>query len=136
VRLLLDTHVLVWLAEGTEDLSRASRDQIDRAAAGAGIAVSAISFWETAMLAQRGRISLSQPLRSWRERVVSQPGIIELAVDGEVAIEAVQLPGNLHSDPADRLLAATARIHGCRLATRDQRLLTYGSAGHVSVASV
>jgi PIN domain nuclease of toxin-antitoxin system len=136
VRLLLDTHILVWLAEGTEDLPQVSRDQIDRAAAGAGIAVSAISFWEAAMLAQRGRISLSQPLGSWRQQVVSQPGIIELPIDGEVAIEAVQLPGNLHPDPADRLLAATARIHGCCLATRDQRLLAYGAAGHLTVAAV
>lgn len=136
MRLLLDTHVLVWLAEGMADLPPASREQIDRAAVGAGIAVSAISFWETAMLAQQGRISLSRPLGSWRQRVVAQPGIIELPVDGEVAIEAVLLPGDLHPDPADRLLAATARIHGCRLATRDQRLLAYGAAGHLSVSAV
>lgn len=88
------------------------------------------------MLAQRGRISLSVPLARWRERTLAARGMRELPVDGAVAIEAVELPGNLHADPADRLLVATARVHGLRLVTRDQRLLEYGAAGHVRILEV
>jgi PIN domain nuclease of toxin-antitoxin system len=131
LKILLDTHVLIWLAEGLDELSASPRQQIERAALKDGVAVSAISFWETAMLARRGRIALSQPLSVWRQRLLAHSGIIELPVDGEVAIESVELPGDLHPDPADRLLVATARVHGCKLATRDRRLLDYSAAGHV-----
>src|SRR5262249_7477937 len=136
VRLLLDTHVLIWLAEGLAELPAAARDKIDRAAGGAGIAVSAITFWETAMLVARGRISLAQPLGAWRQRVLAQPGLGDVPIDGEIGIEAVHLPGTLHPDPADRLIVATARLQGCRLVTRDQRLLDYGAAGHVGTLAV
>ncbi len=136
MRLLLDTHVLIWLAEGHADLPVASRDLIDRAASKDGLAVSSISFWETAMLAHRGRIVLSQPLAMWRTRVVSVPGLAELPLEGDVAIEAVELPGELHPDPADRMIVATARVFGLRLATRDRRLLAYSAAGHVSAVEV
>lgn len=136
MRLLLDTHVLIWLAEGLAELGASARELVDDAAAAHGVAVSAISFWEVAMLAQRGRLSLSQPVGVWRERVVSAPGVVEAAIDGSVAIESVQLPGDLHADPADRLIVATARVHGWRLATRDRRLLDYGAAGHASTIAV
>ena len=68
--LLLDTHVLVWLAEGLPSLSETSRDLIDRAARKEGLAVSPISFWEIAMLHSRQRITLSLPVLLWRELVL------------------------------------------------------------------
>jgi PIN domain nuclease of toxin-antitoxin system len=129
--LLLDTHVLIWLAEGLGDLSLHSRKIIDEAAFTEGIAVSSISFWEIAMLSLRGRISLSQPVLEWRRRVIAAPGITESPVTGEVGIESVLLPGKLHEDPVDRILVATARLNEWRLATRDRRLLRYGASGHV-----
>ncbi|RLB54747.1 MAG: VapC toxin family PIN domain ribonuclease [Deltaproteobacteria bacterium] len=134
--ILLDTHVLVWLAEGLAELPAAARKTIDAAARSTGVAVSAISFWEIAMLDQRGRISLSQPIADWRERVSATPGIIEIPIDGRVAIESVLLPGPLHTDPADRLLIATARLRGWRLATRDRRILEYGALGHVRTLAI
>jgi PIN domain nuclease of toxin-antitoxin system len=134
--LLLDTLVLVWLAEGSEELPADGKRALSEAASGDGLAVSAISFWEVAMLARRGRISLAVPISSWRAMVLAVPGLRELPVTGEVGIEAVGLPGELHSDPADRLLIATARLHGLRLVTRDRRVIDYGSAGHVGVLAV
>ena len=136
MKVLLDTHVLIWLAEGRSELPRSSRKLIDKAASDVGLAVSAISFWEVAMLFDRGRISLSLPLKDWRRKVVTASGIIETPVTGEVGIEAVQLPGRLHGDPADRLLVATTRLNGWRLATRDKRLLDYGAAGHLATLKV
>jgi PIN domain nuclease of toxin-antitoxin system len=136
LRLLLDTHVLIWLAEGLTDLPPASRKIIDRAATSHGVAVSAISFWEVAMLESRGRISLSAPIDEWRRRVLSAPGLDEVAVTGSVGIEALRLPGRLHADPADRILVATSRLEGVTLATRDDRLLRYGEAGHLATVRV
>jgi len=133
VKLLLDTHVLIWLAEGLKDLRPRSRRTLERAAGREGLAVSAISFWEVAMLRRRGRISLSTPVLDWRRQVLAGPGITEEAVSGEIAIEAVHLPGELHADPADRILVATARVLALRLITRDERLLAYGKAGNVNV---
>ena len=126
MKLLLDTHVLIWLAEGSDELALGSRRAIDAAAAKQGLVVSAISFWEVAMLEERRRISLSLPVTSWRRRVLETTSIVEQSVTGEIAIEAVVLPGELHSDPADRLLVATARVHALRPATRDARLIDYG----------
>ncbi len=133
---LVDTHVLVWLAQGNEKLGTSSRARLEAAAAKGGIAVSAISFWEVAMLAQRGRISLNVPVEAWRAQVLAAGPIREIPVDGPIAIESVRLPGSIHGDPADRILVATARLGGCRLATRDAKLIAYGDAGHVSILPV
>lgn len=98
-----------------------------------GLRVSAISFWEVAMLHRRQRISLSLPVHGWREIVLETPGFIEAPLSGDEAIASVNLPGELHNDPADRMLIASARLHGWTLATRDDRILEYGRAGNVNV---
>ena len=131
MRLLLDTHILIWLAEGHPKLPVKSRRYIDRIAARHGLAVSAISFWEASMLGLKGRIALTRPITDWRNDVLATPSIIEIAVSGDIGIEAVNLPAGLHDDPADRFLVATARLHSFALATRDLRLLEYANAGHV-----
>lgn len=136
MRLLLDTHVLIWLAEGWEELPSASRRILDREAGKDGLAVSSISFWETAMLTARGRIGLTRSVAAWRQDVLAVPGLVELPITGGIAIEAVNLPGHLHGDPADRILVATARIEGLRLGTRDARLLDYGRQGHVNTIAL
>jgi len=131
VKLLLDTHILIWLAEGSDRLSDDSVQCIDEAARTTGLVVSSISFWETAMLAERGRVNLAKPIVDWRSQILRQASIVEQVLTGEIAIESVMLPGELHKDPADRMLAATARVHGYRLGTRDERLLDYGAKGYV-----
>jgi PIN domain nuclease of toxin-antitoxin system len=134
--MLLDTHALIWLAEGLADLPPASRRLLDAAARSEGLAVSPITFWEVAMLESRRRVSLSQPVQQWREAVLAPPQIREVELDGAIAIESVGLPGDFHDDPADRILIATARIRGFTLATRDSGILAYGRAGHVKVVAV
>ena len=83
------------------------------------------------MLQQRRRIALVRPLAEWRRLILDAPGIRELPVTGDEALEAVSLPGRLHADPADRILVATARLQRCTLVTRDERLLEYAETGHV-----
>ncbi len=131
MRLLLDTHILIWLAEGHSKLQVKSRRHIDRIAARNGLAVSAISFWETSMLGLKGRIGLARPMAEWRAAVLAAPGMVEVPVSGDIAIEAVNLPGGFHEDPVDRFIVATARLHNLSVGTRDQRLLDYARAGHV-----
>ena len=90
------------------------------------VAVSAISFWETALLANRGRIVLPVPAEAWRLDLL-QAGLREIAVDGRVALLATRLEG-LHRDPADRFIVATSLQLGATLVTADRQLLGWDGA--------
>lgn len=135
--LLLDTHVWLWYAEGAAGkLSAKNIAALERSRRGAGLWVSAPSVWEIGMLETRGRIQLSAPLRSWVERALAAPGIRFLPLDAAVAVESTLLPGQLHADPADRFLIATARVADLTLATRDAQILKYGRQGRVRTLAV
>lgn len=121
---LLDTHVVIWLTEESRRLGRKARRLADRALARDAIAVSAISFWEAAMLLQRGRIEITGSPEAWR-RAVLDLGVEEIPVSGEIGILAAMLPSDFPQDPADRIIAATASIHGTTLLTADDRLLDW-----------
>ncbi|MCY4426225.1 MAG: type II toxin-antitoxin system VapC family toxin [Halieaceae bacterium] len=121
--ILLDTHVLIWLDQDSSDLGANCRAAADSALADDALAVSAISFWEVAMLAQRKRLSFDMQVSVWR-RDLLVAGVRELAVDGRIGIQAASL-AELQRDPADRLIAATAQVYGATLATADQRLLDW-----------
>lgn len=118
--MLLDTHVMLWLRMGEARLGTKARREIDRAWQSGEVGVSAISFWELAMLKDRGRISFSEDVGLWRREQLEQ-GLNEIAVDGEIGIRATSL-GDFHADPADRLIVATA-LAGHRLVTADERIL-------------
>ncbi len=121
--MLLDTHVLVWLTEGMSELGTDARSAIDRARADDEIFVSAISFWEIAMLARKGRLTMVQPAAAYRRDVLAL-GIGELAITGEIGIEAARLE-DLHPDPSDRLIIATAALVRQTLVTADRRMLDW-----------
>lgn len=135
--LLLDTHVWLWYAEGlAEQLRPASVRKLDDARRSDGLIVSAVSVWEIGMHAARGRIQFAVPFRTWVDRALSVPGIRLAPLDAGIAVESTLLPGELHGDPADRFLIATARIHGAMLATRDARILEYAKQGFLRVARI
>jgi PIN domain nuclease of toxin-antitoxin system len=121
--ILLDIHTLIWLAEGHPQLGKRARHLADEALAQDELGVSAITFWETAMLHQRGRIQLMQPVEAWR-RVLADYGLREWPLTGEVGIAAVALR-DFHADPADRFITATALLHGATLVTADDRILAW-----------
>lgn len=121
--IVLDTHVLLWLDAGDPRLAAPVRKVIDGALARERLAVSAISFWEAAMLAERGRIRLGQNLTAWRLELL-RSGLSELPVDGEIGILAASLP-DAPADPADRIIIATAARQAARLVTADQRILDW-----------
>jgi PIN domain nuclease of toxin-antitoxin system len=119
--IVLDTHMLVWLTEGVPSMGPEARRKADDALAADALTVSAISFWEVAMLHDKGRLELSQPVETWRQKVLEM-GLTEVPVAGDVAIAAATLPG-FHGDPADRIITATASLHGAELMTADGRIL-------------
>ncbi|MDF5715569.1 MAG: type II toxin-antitoxin system VapC family toxin [Rhizonema sp. NSF051] len=132
--LVLDTHVWIWSMNGEiERLSAQSRMAIEQASATGSLGVVAISVWEVGMLESKGRIRFAEPCLDWVRKALTAPGLHLLPLTPEIAIETSRLPGVLHRDPADRMLAATARILGGVLVTHDHLLLEYGNQGFVSV---
>jgi PIN domain nuclease of toxin-antitoxin system len=114
-----------------QELSRATVSLIEGAGGRSELAVSAISVWELAMLEAKGRISLSRSVDEWVAAALTAAGMRLAELTPEIALESSRLPGDLHGDPADRMIVATARVLGATLVTCDERILRYGSGGHV-----
>jgi PIN domain nuclease of toxin-antitoxin system len=130
--LLLDTHCWIWAQLGLiQQLSRAALQSIRDAEREGSLRISVISIWELAMLEKRGRVALPMNVRTWVERALSKPGIAVAPLTPEIVIESVHLPGEIHGDPADRMLVATARVLGARLVTKDAQLIRYSRQRHV-----
>ena len=119
--ILLDTHVLVWSNTESVKLSREARRLMEKARRQDGLAISAISLWELALLVSRGRIqsygSIEFSTRTFAEGVTIKP------ITAEIAALAAQFPDDFPRDPVDRIIGATARAEGMTLITRDERLL-------------
>jgi PIN domain nuclease of toxin-antitoxin system len=128
---LLDTHTWVWLLNGDPKLNPKAVKAIERSLSAEAVLLSAISPWEVAMLVSKGRLTLDRDVGEWIDTAVSIPGIRLEPISPEIAVASTRLPGNIHPDPADRLIAATARHLGALLITDDQLLLDYGAAGHL-----
>ena len=130
--LLLDTHCWIWAQLGLiQQLSRAALESIRNAESGGNLRISVISIWELAMLEHKGRVALPMNVRSWVDQALTKPGIAVAPLTAEIMIESVHLPGEMHGDPADRMLVATARVLGATLATKDAHLIRYSKQRHV-----
>ena len=120
---LMDTQVLVWLLEGDKRLGQETKELADGALREETLFVSAITFWEVAMLARRQRSPVPQPAAYWRQRVLGM-GIAEIPVSGDIGILATELE-DFPTDPADRIIAATALLQGATLITADEGILRW-----------
>ncbi|MBI2918296.1 MAG: type II toxin-antitoxin system VapC family toxin [Chloroflexi bacterium] len=120
---LLDTHVVVWLAFADRSLGPGGRALVDAALKDNAVYVSAISFFEIATLRRRGCLHLYGDVLVWRQLLL-QRGIAETPIQGDIAIVAGELNG-LPGDPADRIIAATALVRGWALLTADDRILQW-----------
>lgn len=130
--MLLDTCAAIWV--GNRDFLRPAALQAVRAAAArAELLVSPITAWEIGLAAtHRGNALILLPSpQAWLADLLARPGVRLAQLEPRVALNASYLPGQLHRDPADRLLIATARELGVPLVTRDQRILAYAAQGHV-----
>lgn len=122
--IVLDTHIWIWWVHGDDRLARTQAEVIE-ANEGERIGVSAISCWEVAKLVELGRLDLPEVVDEWMRQALSYPGISVLELTPRIAIEPTQLRGDFHRDPADQIIVATARVHGCPLVTSDGKLLEY-----------
>ncbi|MDR3303093.1 MAG: type II toxin-antitoxin system VapC family toxin [Treponema sp.] len=116
--IIIDTHIFVWLFLEPErvpaNISAAIGDED-------ALGLSAISLWEIAMLTEKKRFTLPEPLLSWLKGALALDKLKLLPITPEIAATSAGLP--MHGDPADRLIAATAIAYNVALATVDRLLL-------------
>jgi PIN domain nuclease of toxin-antitoxin system len=131
---LLDTHYWLWYQmANAERIAPEARDQLIQMQLERELYLSATSVWEVARLVADGHIELPDTVDQFLEQALLDGGLILVPLTPKVLIESTRLPGNLHRDPADRMLVATARENGLTLVTRDKELLRYARKGYVSV---
>jgi len=123
--ILLDTHVFLWWSTPDPELSPRHAALIEEREK-AGVAVSAITFWQVALLVAKGRLDLKgETLQQWFDRVQLIPTVIVLEASPRILVASTTLPGDFHPDPADRIIVATAIEHGLSLLTEDRKILDY-----------
>ena len=113
--LVLDTHAVVWWAGEPRRLGRAARARV---AAADRLGVPAIVFWEVALLVRKRKLDLGMPVGAWTEAIQTVPRVEALPITAEIAVQADAL--EMHADPADRFIVATALRHGAALVSKDR----------------
>jgi PIN domain nuclease of toxin-antitoxin system len=129
---LLDTHYWLWLQTGdSEQINAAARAEILGLQLAKRLYLSAVSVWEVARLVAEGDMELGMSLDRFVRQATIDGGLSLLPMTTQILIESTRLPGDIHRDPSDRLLVATAREHGLTLVTRDKLLLRYAKEGYL-----
>lgn len=124
--LLLDTHTIVWLTEDLPDLGNRAKRSCDAALASSDLAIPTIVFFELGQLTKRGRIAGPESVFGWRSRLLTLD-VREVPVSAEIAMQAADLD-DLHGDPIDRIIVATAIIESAELLTADRRILDWSGS--------
>lgn len=122
--ILLDTHIWIWWVHGDPRLPERHRQYLV-AHESDGLGISVISCWEVAKLVEYGRLHLPYPVAEWLDQALAYPGVTLLQLTPRIVVDSTTLPGTFHRDPADQLIVATARVHGCALVTVDEKILAY-----------
>jgi PIN domain nuclease of toxin-antitoxin system len=121
--LVLDTHALVWLDEGSPRLGEKALQTINAMLVSGQLYVASISFWEIAMLVRKKRLNIQMEHDVWRNELL-QNGLQEIPLRGSTAIRAGQLQA-FHGDPADRMIVAAALENSATLMTADKKILNW-----------
>ncbi|PIP39267.1 PIN domain nuclease [Candidatus Desantisbacteria bacterium CG_4_9_14_3_um_filter_40_11] len=122
--ILLDTHIWIWFADESNQLTKQHRHAIEHQRAD-GLGVSAISCWEIAKLVEYNRLELACPIEEWMKTAITLPDVQLIELTPRIAIASTKLPGNFHRDPADQIIVATAQVYDIELLTVDERILKY-----------
>ncbi len=122
--MVLDTHVWVWWVHGDKRLSDTQVRRLRLGEADA-LGVSVISCWEVAKLVEYRRLTLPCKTHDGLLDALAYPGIVLLDLNVDIIVDATNLPGCFHRDPADQLIVATARHYAAPLVTSDAKLLNY-----------
>ena len=127
--LLLDTHIWLWHLDG--DRSHTTSDLLpllDRSGARSNLFVSDISYWEVAVKAARGKLTLSVDAAIWLQQAEQAPGIRFRTLERPVLLLSTRLPGAVHNDSADRMLIASAQLANLPLVTADRLVIEYAES--------
>jgi PIN domain nuclease of toxin-antitoxin system len=129
---LLDTHIWLWIIrEATEKVSSRFFAEVEDWQRGGLAYLSPISCWETGLLVDANQIALHEDISFLWERDTRRDAFKIAELTGHILAESTRLPGKIHRDPTDRILAATARATGLTLITRDGKLLDYAKQGYI-----
>lgn len=120
--MLLDTCALLWLAGEQSRLSSVTLQRIDSEPI---VSVSAISAFEIAIKNAKGKLEIPLPVEEWWKKTVTHHHLDVIQVSDDILLRAVSLP-QIHSDPADRIIIATALLHNLPVVTADSRFERYG----------
>jgi len=123
--IILDTHAWLWWVSNPALLSQNAQKAIDTAVSEKAVYISTISSWEVALLASKGRLKLSLDVPDWIDKTEALPFVNFIEINNRISVKSVQLPGNLHADPADRIIVASALTMDATIITKDQKLLQY-----------
>jgi PIN domain nuclease of toxin-antitoxin system len=123
VRLLVDTHALIWAVDDPSKLSRQAVRALEDSAN--ELLLSAATFWEIAIKVSVRKLSLSQPYRQWMNKAIADLGLTLLPITVEYADVQAALPRH-HGDPFDRMLAAQAQVENVPLVSADLVFDQYG----------
>ena len=119
--ILVDTHVVLWLALEPERISKNAKAAIDDARKnGDGLAVCGITLLEIATVHGKGRVSLEMGLESFLREVEEQ--FVVLPISARACARTLTLPASYPKDPADRVIGATALVEGMALVTADAEI--------------
>lgn len=122
--ILLDTHIWIWWVNLNNKLSSAQKEIVLKHES-EEIGISIISCWEVARLVEYKRLEFACSIKEWIQIALDYPGVTLLNLTPDIVIESSQLPSDFHKDPADQMIAATARILQCILVTADKKIINY-----------
>ncbi len=123
IRYFLDTHILIWWLENSLRLTKEQAQVLQEFEKNKPFGVSDISLVEIGCLVSAGRIQLQGELRDWLSRATAEPLVRLCRITPAVVAEVANLPADFHRDPADRIIAATARLERARLLTQDRKII-------------
>ncbi len=123
MKLLLDTCAILWAISDPDELSQKAKKALKEPEN--FVLVSPMSCAEIACLVARKRIKLDRHWKLWFREYVEKNGWNVVSVDLPIIEESYSLPEDFHSDPVDRILVATARLHTAALVTGDKKILDY-----------
>ncbi|MGB7128517.1 MAG: type II toxin-antitoxin system VapC family toxin [Candidatus Rhabdochlamydia sp.] len=132
-RILLDTHVFIWIMNDSPLLTKEFKKSFESIFKAQGALLSPMSIWEIGMLVDKKRIEIDMDVLDWINKALDSPGVFVCPISPRIAIQSTRLPGEVHLNPVDRLLIATAYEENAVLVTCNKKILDYGKGKFISV---